>query len=72
MATPDPEGPAKVSPETVGRMAREVVATPVAEKDRKAAAEVVQALAGEMAALRAMPVGEAEPATVYDAGETES
>lgn len=72
MAIPIPAPPAKITPETIARMAEEIVGTPVKEKERQAVVDVLQSLAADMAALRAMSVGTAEPATLYDAGETAS
>jgi len=69
VTAPEPTALAKVTPETVGRMAAEVVGVPVGEKHRQAVAELLQALAGDMAALKRLDVGAAEPASVFDAGE---
>ncbi len=69
MAAPEP---AKVTPETVARMAAEVVGTPVKDKDRPPVADLLGSLQADMAALRAMNVGTAEPAFLYDAAEAES
>jgi hypothetical protein len=63
----DREPARKLAPETVARMADEVVAVPLDDKDRKAVVEMLQSLAADMAALRAFGVGDNEPATVYDA-----
>ena len=60
----------KLPPELIERMAAEVVATPVPERDRQAVADLVSALFTEMQPLRRMNVGTDEPATRYDAGES--
>jgi hypothetical protein len=39
----------------------------LSDADRKAVAELVGNLSVEMHRMRAMPVGEAEPATIYQA-----
>jgi hypothetical protein len=72
MALADPEPARKITPETIARMADELVGTPLKEKDRKAVAELLQSLAADMTALRALNVGENEPATIYDPAEAES
>ena len=72
MTRPDSEPSAKVTPETIARMAGEIVGTPVKEKERKAVADLLQALAANMAALRRMDVGSAEPAFTFDSTETAS
>jgi hypothetical protein len=64
--------PPRITPDTIARMAGEVVGTPVQEKHLLAVAGLLQSLAAEMTALRAMNVGAAEPAFVYDAAETAS
>ena len=64
--------PARIAPETVARMADEVVGTPIKEADRPRLLDELQFLAGDMVALKAMKVGPAEPALVYDAAEAES
>ncbi len=71
---PAPERPAaaKVAPETIGRVAEEVVRVPLTDKDRTAVANQVQALLGDMAAMLTLDVGENEPALVYDPAEAES
>ncbi len=58
MATPQ-----KITAETLSRMAEEMLALRLGQRDAQAAAGLLGALAGDMAALRAMNVGEAEPAT---------
>jgi hypothetical protein len=55
----------KVTPDTIGRVAEEIVRVPVAEKDRKAVADLLHSLMGDMAALDALDVGETEPALIY-------
>jgi len=69
---PDRTSVAKVTPETVNRMAVEVVGVSIDAKHRQAIAELLQALAVDMAALKRLDVGAAEPAFVFDAGETAS
>jgi hypothetical protein len=69
MRTADTALLSKVTPETVARMATELVGTRVAEKERKAAADMLQAILTEMTALRRMDVGSAEPAFTFEAGE---
>jgi hypothetical protein len=66
MPASERQAPPKVTPDTLGRMAAEIVRVPLKEKDRKAVAELLQSLMGDMAALHAFDVGENEPATVYD------
>ncbi len=61
---PDPK---KLSPETLARIADELVRTPVAEQELEAVAALLGALASEMAPMRAMEVGNAELATIYKA-----
>jgi hypothetical protein len=57
------------SPDTIARTARELVGTFVDEQDLEAVAALLGALAVEMAPMRAMEIGGAEPATAYDASE---
>lgn len=61
-----------VSPQTVLGMAREIVGVPLEDKDLKGVIGVLQFLHGDLAALKAMPVGASEPALVFDAAEVES
>jgi hypothetical protein len=72
MPAPERPAPPKVTPDTIGRMAEKIVRIPVNEKDRKAVADLLQSLMGDMAALYALDVGENEPATVYDPAEAGS
>lgn len=72
MPAPERPTPPKVTPDIIGRMAEEIVRVPVNEKGRKAVADLLQSLMGDMAALYAFDVGENEPATVYDPAEAES
>lgn len=72
MAAPDSKPAPIISPVTIGRMASEIVGTPVPEAERPAVAGLLQALAADMTAFRAMNVGVTEPALLYDAGATES
>jgi hypothetical protein len=53
-------------------MAQEIVRAPVDAKDRKAVADLLQSLMGDMAALDAFDVGENGPATLYGPAEAES
>jgi hypothetical protein len=64
--------PHDISPQTIGRMASEIVGTPIPEAERLLVANLLQALAADMTAFRAMNVGDIEPALIYDAGATES
>lgn len=59
--------PRKPQVETLVRVADEFLGIPLSEADRKAVAELVGNLSVEMRRMRAMPVGEAEPATTYQA-----
>jgi len=72
MPAPAPGPTPPITPETVARMVTELVGTPVAESDRRAVADMLQSLAADMAGLRALDVGAAEPAFLYDAAEAES
>ena len=72
MAPPDPRSPSPVTPETIARMAGEIVKIPVKDKDHRAVADLLQSLAADMTGLRRLHVGEAEPAFVYDAAEVDS
>jgi hypothetical protein len=68
MTTPA-KGPGAVAPDTLARMAAELVGTPVSDKDRPAVAELLQSLWADTAAVRRMDLGEAEPAFHYDPAE---
>jgi hypothetical protein len=72
MPAADREPDRTITPETLARMADELLGASLKEKERKAIAELLQSLYGDMAALRAVAVGEEEPATVYDAAEGEA
>jgi len=72
MPAPERPTPPKITPETIARLADEVVRVPITEKDRKAVAELLQNLAADMTAMNALDVGENDPATVYDPAEAES
>ena len=72
MTKPASEPRPSVSADTISRMATEVVGTTLPETDRKAVADLLQSLLTEMAALRTMDVGVSEPATLFDAGESQS
>jgi len=58
-----------LSAETIARMAEELLATPVDRRQHEAVAALLGGLTSEMAAMRAIEIGSAEPATVYDASE---
>jgi hypothetical protein len=64
MPTPD-----KPSPETLARVADELVGVPLADTRPEAVAGLLDTLIAEMAPLRAMDVGSAEPAAIYDPSE---
>jgi hypothetical protein len=70
MAAPE-KGPGAVTPETLGRVAAELVGTPLSDKDRAAVADLLQGLWADTAAVRGMDLGEAEPALVYNPAEGE-
>lgn len=53
-----------ITPETLLATAREFN-LPLPEADAKATAELLNALAADMQAFRAMDVGDSEPVTVY-------
>ena len=59
--------PRKPQSETLVRVADEFIGLSLSEADRKAVTETVGSLSAEMHRMRAMPVGEAEPATIYQA-----
>jgi hypothetical protein len=59
--------PRKPQTETLVRVADEFLGLSLSEADRKAVTELVGNLSAEMHRLRTMPVGEAEPATIYHA-----
>ena len=63
---------AELSVETIQRMAAEIVGQPLTEQDATAVVGLLKALDGDMAAFRAMEVGENEPAIVYNPAEFES
>jgi hypothetical protein len=56
-----------ITSETIAQMADELVATPVQAEDRQTVAFVLAVLGAEIAAMRALDVGEREPATTYEA-----
>ncbi|MFH1924566.1 MAG: hypothetical protein ABIP48_32335 [Planctomycetota bacterium] len=58
-----------LSADTIARMAEELLATPVGRRHLEAVAALLAGLTSEMAAMRAMEIGNVEPATVYDASE---
>jgi hypothetical protein len=55
----------KIAPETILQVAEEWLGTPLAEADRKPVAQMLDSLMRDMAKMRAMDVGVAEPAPVY-------
>lgn len=61
---------ARLTSETIGQMAEGWIGLPLPEPQRENVAELVSALGAEMAAMRALPVGSIEPATVYDARQS--
>ena len=58
-----------LSAETIERMAEELLATPLGRQQQEAVAALLGGLTSEMAAMRAMEIGNTEPAAVYDASE---
>ncbi|MFH1924810.1 MAG: hypothetical protein ABIP48_33590 [Planctomycetota bacterium] len=58
-----------LSAETIARMTEELLGTPVDRRQHEAVAALLGGLISEMAAMRAMEIGNVEPATVYDASE---
>jgi len=58
---PDPR---EFSTETLARMADELLGTPLAEQELQSVAALLGALTSEMAPMRAMDVGNSEPATI--------
>ena len=61
--------PRKPQAETLVRVADELLGIPLSEADRKAVAELVGNLSVEMHRMRAMSIGEVEPATIYQADD---
>ena len=61
-----------IAPDTLGRVAEEILDVPLKEAERKGLAELAGFLAADMAACRRMKVGEAEPALIYDPSEAQS
>ena len=59
----------QLSSETIARMAEELLGVPLGEQRREAVAALLAGLTSEMAAMRAMEIGNTEPATVYDASQ---
>ena len=55
-----------VSPEVITRVAAEIAHVPIPEAEVRGLAELLNHLSQDMAACRRMPVGEAEPALLYD------
>jgi len=65
---PMPDTP-RLSSETIARAARELVGTPLDERQLEAVAGLLGALTAEMAPMRAMEIPDVEPVTIYDARE---
>lgn len=58
-----------LSADTVARMSEELLGTPIGRQQREAVAALLGGLVSEMAPMRAMEVGDTEPATTYDASQ---
>jgi len=61
-----------VGTETLRQMAEQLVRTPVPEEDLPGIAAMLNALAADMRAFRALPLGDDEPATTYRADEIDA
>lgn len=61
-----------VTPELLRPMAEQLLRFPVAEEDLPGIAAMLNALAADMRAFRAMRLGDEEPATTYHAEETDA
>lgn len=59
----------KLSPDTVARMTEELLHTALDARRHEAIAALLSGLISEMTPMRAMDVGDAEPAAVYDASQ---
>ncbi len=59
--------PRKPQADTLARVADEFIGLKLSDADRKIVTELVGNLSVEMHRMRAMPVGEVEPATIYQA-----
>lgn len=60
---------AVVSPESINRVAVEIVRFPIASAHQAAVAGLLNALAADMQAFRKMDLEKVEPATTYAAAE---
>ncbi len=60
----------KISAETVTAVAREVAGHPLAPESAKAYAGILEDMLGQLDQLRALPLKEVEPATVFRPIET--
>jgi len=67
-----PEPRVDITPEVLRLMAEQLLHFPVAEEDLPGIAAMLNALAADMRAFRAMPLADDEPATVYHADETDA
>ena len=63
--------PKQTSPETVSHMAEQLVGIELGADDQKRVADLLNALADEMKAMRDMDVGTDEPAPVFEATKSE-
>lgn len=63
--------PEPVTPDTITNIARQLLGQPLSKNDAAAAAGMLNALAADMQAFRAMQPEDEEPATTYSAVEGE-
>lgn len=56
-----------ISPETILRMAQEVLGTPITEKESQLLATLLSNLRIETIAMHSLDVADAEPVTLYEA-----
>ena len=61
-----------VAPETLRQMAEQLVRMRVPEEDLPGIAAMLNALAADMRAFRALPLADDEPATTYRADEIDA
>lgn len=66
------EQPVDVAPEMLRLVAEQLLHFPVAEEDLPGIAAMLNALAADMRAFRAMPLADDEPATMYHADEVDA
>lgn len=66
-----PEPRVDVTPDMLRLMAEQLLHFPIAEEDLPGIAAMLNALAADMRAFRAMPLADDEPATMYDAEEVD-